>query len=63
MLTIVDAFKLSKHDRVNSKIKQFAKDMEFNSIPCRLRIPESKGTVETLAKLTDRLLMYKLYII
>ena len=30
MLTIVDAFKMSKHDRVNSKIKQFAKDMEFN---------------------------------
>ena len=58
MLTIVDAFKMNKHDRVNSKIKQFAKDMGFNPIPCRPRRPESKGTVEAFAKLTDRLLAY-----
>ena len=58
MLTIVDAFKMSKHDRVNSKIKQFAKDMGFKPIPCRPRRPESKGTVEAFAKLTDRLLAY-----
>ena len=58
MLTIVDAFKMNKHDRINSKIKQFAKDMGFNPIPCRPRRPESKGTVEAFAKLTDRLLAY-----
>ena len=58
MLSIVDAFKMNKHDRINSKIKQFAKDMGFTSIPCRPRRPESKGTVEAFAKLTDRLLAY-----
>lgn len=58
MLTIVDAFKMNKHDRVNDKIKQFAKDMGFKPIPCRPRRPETKGTVEVFAKLTDRLLAY-----
>lgn len=58
MLTIVDASKMNKHDRVNDKIKQFAKDMCFKAIPCRPRRPESKGTVEAFAKLTDRLLAY-----
>lgn len=58
MLTIVDAFKMNKHDRVNSKIKQFSKYMGFKPIPCRPRRPESKGTVEVFAKLTDRLLAY-----
>lgn len=42
MLTIVDAAKMGKHDRVNDKIKQFAKDMGFTAIPCRTRRPESK---------------------
>ena len=58
MLTIVDAAKMGKHDRINDKIKQFAKDMGFNPIPCRPRRPESKGSVEALAKLCDRLLAY-----
>lgn len=58
MLTIVDAAKMGKHDRINDKIKQFAKDMAFNPIPCRPRRPQSKGSVEALAKLCDRLLAY-----
>ena len=58
MLTIVDASKMNQHDRINDKIKQFAKDMGFNPISCRPRRPESKGTVEAFAKLTNRLLAY-----
>ena len=58
MLTIVDAAKIGKHDRINDKIKQFAKDMAFTPIPCRPRRPQSKGSVEALAKLCDRLLAY-----
>ena len=45
MLTIVDAAKMGKHDRINDKIKQFAKDMAFTPIPCRPRRPQSKGSV------------------
>ena len=58
MLTIVDAAKMGQHDRINDKIKQFAKDMAFSPIVCRPRRPQSKGTVEALAKLCDRLLAY-----
>ena len=58
MLTIVDASKMGQHDRINEKIKQFAKDMGFTAIPCRARRPQTKGTVEALAKLCDRLLAY-----
>ncbi len=58
MLTIVDASKIGQHDRINEKIKQFAKDMGFTAIPCRPRRPQTKGTVEALAKLCDRLLAY-----
>lgn len=58
MLTIVDASKMGKHDRINEKIKQFAKDMAFNPIPCRPRRPQSKGSVEAFAKLCGRLLAY-----
>lgn len=58
MLTIVDASKMGKHDRINDKFKQFAKDMGFNPITCRPRRPQSKGSVEALAKLCDRLLAY-----
>lgn len=58
MITIVDAAKMGRHDRINDKIKQFAKDMAFNPITCRPRRPQTKGTVEALAKLCDRLLAY-----
>jgi len=58
MLTIVDAAKMGQHDRINDKIKQFAKDMTFTPIPCRPRRPQSKGSVEALAKLCNRLLAY-----
>lgn len=58
MLTIVDASKMNLHDRINDKIKQFSKDMAFTPIPCRPRRPESKGSVEAFAKLTNRLFAY-----
>ncbi|MDO5564948.1 MAG: IS21 family transposase [Eubacteriales bacterium] len=58
MLTIVDAAKMGKHNRINDKIKQFAKDMAFIPITCRPRRPQTKGSVEALAKLCDRLLAY-----
>ena len=58
MLTIVDASKIGQHDRINEKIKQFAKDMGFNAITCRRKRPQTKGSVEALAKLCDRLLAY-----
>lgn len=58
MTTVVDAAKIGKHDRINNKIKQFAKDVGFTPIPCRPRRPKSKGSVEALAKLCDRLLAY-----
>lgn len=58
MLTVVDAAKMGKHDRINDKIKQFAKDIAFTPIPCRPRRPQSKGSVEAFAKLCDRLLAY-----
>lgn len=58
MLTIVDASKMGKRDRINDKIKQFSKDVGFKSIPCKPRRPQSKGSVEALAKLCDRLLVY-----
>ena len=58
MLTIVDASKMGKRDRINDKIKQFSKDVGFESIPCKPRRPQSKGSVEALAKLCDRLLVY-----
>lgn len=58
MLTIVDASKMNQHDRINDKIKQFSKDMTFSPITCRPRRPESKGTVEAFAKLTNRLFAY-----
>ena len=58
MLTIVDASKMNQHDRINDKIKQFAKDIGFNPIPCRPRRPESKGTVEAFSKLTNRFFAY-----
>lgn len=58
MLTIVDAAKMGKHDRINDRIKQFAKDMGFIPIPCRPRRPQTKGSVEALAKLCNRLLAY-----
>lgn len=58
MLTIVDASKMGKRDRINDKINQFSKDVGFKPIPCKPRRPQSKGTVEAFAKLCDRLLAY-----
>jgi len=58
MITIVDAAKMKQHDRINEKIKQFAKDIGFEPIPCRPKRPQSKGAVEAFAKLCKRLLAY-----
>lgn len=47
-----------KHKRVHNEIKQLANDIGFNPILCQSRRPKTKGTVENLAKLCDRLLSY-----
>ena len=58
MITIVDAAKMRQHDRINEKIKHFAKDISFTPITCRPKRPQTKGAVEAFAKLCDRLLAY-----
>ena len=60
MKTVVD---ITKSDgqvtkRINNEIKQFASDMGFNPITCQSRRPRTKGTVENMAKLVERLLSY-----
>ena len=50
--------KEGKNKKVHNEIKQMANDIGFNPILCQARRPKSKGTVENLAKLCDRLLSY-----
>ena len=50
--------KEGKHKKVHNEIKQLGNDMGFQPILCQARRPKSKGTVENLAKLCDRLLSY-----
>ena len=47
-----------KHKKVHNEIKQLGDDIGFKPILCRKKRPETKGTVENLAKLCDRLLAY-----
>lgn len=59
MKTVVDEPKTSTAEAViNSKMKQFAKDTGFNVLACRAFRAQTKGKVESLAKLVDRLLVY-----
>lgn len=59
MATVVD-----RHDIItsnvtfNKKFSQFAKDFNFTPIACKPYRPQTKGKVEALAKLTNRLDVY-----
>ena len=50
--------KEGKQKKVHNEIKQLGNDIGFQPILCQARRPKSKGTVENLAKLCDRLLSY-----
>jgi len=59
MKTIVDRAKSTYTDVViNSKAIQFAKDAGFKIVTCRPYKPRTKGKVETLAKIMNRLKAY-----
>ena len=59
MKTIVDHAKSDFSEVViNSKAAQFAKDAGFKIITCRAYRPRTKGKVETLAKIMNRLKAY-----
>ena len=59
MKTIVDHAKSDFSDVViNSKAMQFSKDAGFKIITCRPYRPRTKGKVETLAKIMNRLKAY-----
>lgn len=59
MKTVVDHSKSSFSKTVfNQKFEYFAKDMGFTPIACRPYRPQTKGKVESLAKLTNRLKAY-----
>ena len=44
--------------KINTKFLQYSKDIGFNIITCRAYRPQTKGKVEALAKLVDRLKVY-----
>ena len=59
MKTIVDHVKSNYTDVViNSKAMQFSKDAGFKIVTCRPYKPQTKGKVETLAKIMNRLKAY-----
>jgi len=47
-----------KKKKVHNEIKQLGNDIGFQPILCQARRPKTKGTVENLAKLCDRLKAY-----
>lgn len=59
MKTIVDQVKSNFSDVViNSKAMQFSKDAGFKIVTCKPYRPKTKGKVETLAKIMNRLKAY-----
>lgn len=50
--------KEGKNKKVHNEIKQLGSDIGFLPILCQSERPKTKGTVENLAKLCDRLLSY-----
>ena len=50
--------KENKHKKVHNEIKQLGNDIGFTPILCRAKRPQTKGTVENMAKLCNRLLSY-----
>ena len=47
--------KEDKHKKVHNEINQLGNDIGFKPILCRAKRPKTKGTVENMAKLYDRL--------
>ena len=59
MSTVVDrANSRIGNIKLNTKFLQYSKDIGFNPITCRIYRPQTKGKVESLAKLVDRLKVY-----
>lgn len=59
MKTVVEQSKSNYHTVViNEKFRQFSRDANFNIITCRPYRPQTKGKVENLAKIMDRLKAY-----
>jgi transposase len=59
MATVVDrANSRIGNVKLNTKFLQYSKDVGFNPITCRIYRPQTKGKVESLAKLVDRLQVY-----
>lgn len=59
MATVVDrANSRIGNVKLNAKFLQYSKDIGFNPITCRIYRPQTKGKVESLAKLVDRLQVY-----
>ena len=59
MATVVDrANSRIGNVKLNTKFIQYSKDIGFNPITCRIFRPQTKGKVESLAKLVDRLQVY-----
>jgi transposase len=59
MKTVIDREESTfKNVVINKKFKSFSKDAGFEVITCRAYRPQTKGKVETLAKLTNRLKAY-----
>jgi len=59
MKTVVNQSRTQYNEAViNDKFYQFSKDMGFESITCRAYRPKTKGKVENLAKVTERLRVY-----
>lgn len=50
--------KEGKYKKVHNEIRQLGNDVGFQPILCQSRRPKSKGTVENLAKICERLLSY-----
>ena len=50
--------KEGKNKKVHNEIKQLGNDIGFQPILCQAKRPQTKGTVENLAKLCDRLKSY-----
>lgn len=59
MKTVIDRSKSNFFStELNLKFKHFAEDSEFKPVVCRPYRPQTKGKVEALAKLTNRLVVY-----
>lgn len=59
MATVVDRINSRIGNvKLNTKFLQYSKDIGFNPITCRIYRPQTKGKVESLAKLVDRLQVY-----